>query len=172
MSNYYGQTTLQLAKSLQIVKPAAVPIPANKTLVCTAQFSAFMPDHLDLVAYFARHSALTMKMPCSQAIHMPTDIERWWTIKGPFVHAKKKEIFEKKTYHRVLQLFNSHPDTVASWVEYVNSKLPAGVDFKVETYTWHQLDATFPTTPNREPSFDEKVRARAKQLIQQLSQQK
>eukprot|EP00842_Homolaphlyctis_polyrhiza_P001165 jgi/Hompol1/2049/HPOL_002850-RA len=98
-----------------------------------------MPDHLDFVAYFARHSAHAMKMPVSDTIHLQTDVRKWWTNRGPFVHGKTKDVFERKTYRRLIQVFDSHPDTVKAWIKHVNESLPAGIDLKVDRWEWEPI---------------------------------
>jgi ribosomal protein S10 len=142
-----------------------------------------MADHLDLVAYFARYSATVMEMTCSPTIHGQTKWERWNVIKGPFVHAKTKEIFEQKTYERILQIYNAHPDAVDSLVDYVNKKLPPGIDFSIDKYTWHPLsfgkqllkqnNQNIDLHPSMQPkqllTFDQMVRNRADEIIKKLS---
>ncbi|KAJ3359637.1 Tryptophan--tRNA ligase, mitochondrial [Kappamyces sp. JEL0680] len=121
--------------------PPAIPEPpkSDGQLVCNAEFSGFMSDHLDFVAYFARYTAHQMEMPTGKVIHAPTNVQKWHTVKGPFVHAKSKEVFERQTHKRLLQIFDSHPETVKAWINYVNSSLPAGVDFKAERFEWNTL---------------------------------
>ena len=91
-----------------------------------------MPDHLDFAAYFARHSAHAMQLPCSEAMHLPIQTKRWYVIKGPFVHAKTKEVFEQKTHVRAVQIFDGDAGVVKEWIQYVRRNLPAGVDMEVE----------------------------------------
>ncbi|KAI8896756.1 hypothetical protein BC833DRAFT_596232 [Globomyces pollinis-pini] len=99
-----------------------------------------MPDHLDFVSYFARYSGQQMRMPTSEVIHLQTKVAKWHVNKGPFVHAKSKEVFERKTYRRLVQVFDTHPSTVSQWIKYVNENLPSGVDMQVERFEWKPLD--------------------------------
>jgi hypothetical protein len=55
------------------------------------------------------------------------------------VHAKTKEVFERKTYSRLIQVFDSHPDTVKQWIKYVNDNLPSGIDLKVSRFEWESI---------------------------------
>ncbi|KAJ3416189.1 mitochondrial 37S ribosomal protein rsm10 [Chytridiales sp. JEL 0842] len=121
-----------------------IPIPKPRTtpprLVANLEFSAFMPDHIDFVAYFATHAAHKRDIPTSEkVIHMPTEVKKWHVTKGPFVHDKSKEIFEMKTFKRLVQAFDADAKVVEDWVSYVNSSLPAGVELKVQKFEWETL---------------------------------
>ena len=99
-----------------------------------------MPDHIDFLAFFAIHTAKAMGIPCTQhAIHLPTIWKKWNVIKSPFIFAKTKEIFEEKVYRRVIQLFDADDVAVEEWANYLVSRLPDGVDAKVDKYEWTRL---------------------------------
>ncbi|KAL2920086.1 28S ribosomal protein S10, mitochondrial [Polyrhizophydium stewartii] len=158
-------------KSLD-VPPIAEPKRTHNQLVCNLELSGFMPDHLDFVAYFARHAAKALKMPTSDTIHLKTAINRWFTNKGPFVHAKTKEIFERKTYHRLIQAFDASPETITAWVKYVNESLPPGVDLKVERFEWEPLGfgkALPEPKIEGQKTHVEEVRERAAQYLAQFT---
>ncbi|KAL3900247.1 MAG: hypothetical protein SGCHY_001462, partial [Lobulomycetales sp.] len=123
------------------------PEPTHGILCADLRLSGFMPDHLDTLAYFARHSASVMRIPSSPVIHMPTDVKKWWLVKSPFVHAKSKEIFEKRTFTRTIQLYDAHPTSVRELVEYVKDRMPAGVDVAVDMYEY--VDPDTPSTEIR-----------------------
>jgi small subunit ribosomal protein S10 len=138
-----------------------------------------MDDHLDTVAYFARYSAHQMGLPCTPTIHLEPKLERWTVNKSPFVHARAKEAFERRTYHRVIQIHDGNLSVVNEWIDYVNSKLPAGVKMKVRTYDWHPIGQykessaqtihdSMVQKPTDGYTFDAKVRARAAEIVQQL----
>ena len=126
--------------SISQEKDEKYPKPTKDSqLVCNFQLSGFMGDHLDFVSYFSRKTAQQMGIPISKVIHLPTDTKKWHTVRGPFVHAKAKEVFEQKTHKRLLQAFDSHPETINAWVKYVNENLPHGVDLKVERFEWKPI---------------------------------
>ncbi|KAH6563187.1 hypothetical protein BASA50_000992 [Batrachochytrium salamandrivorans] len=136
--DYYSWHTLEFQETPRIL---VLPEPArsHNQLVCNLQLSGYMPDHLDFMAYFARYTAKAMGMPVSETIHLRTHVRRWHANKGPFVHAKTKEIFERKTYYRLVQVFDTHPDTVKAWATYINESLPAGIDLKVDRWEWEAV---------------------------------
>jgi ribosomal protein S10 len=121
--------------------PTEIPEPkaTHNRLVCKMVLQGFMDDHLNFVAYFARLAGHKMGMPTSQVIHLPTKTQKWHVNKGPFVHAKTKEVFERKTYSRLIQVFDSHPDTVKQWIKYVNDNLPSVIDLKVSRFEWESI---------------------------------
>ena len=125
------------------------------------ELSGYMPDHLDCVAYFARHSALAMKMPVSPPIHLESHVKKWNAIKGPFVHSKSREVFERITYKRLLQVFDSHPETVEAWVQYVNKLLPCGIDMKVDR--WESKPIGF----SKELTMDGNVKSHKQKILEQ-----
>jgi small subunit ribosomal protein S10 len=157
------------------------PVAKHKLLTCSVKFSGFMDDHLDTVAYFARYSAHQMGLPCTPTIHLEPKLERWTVNKSPFVHARAKEAFERRTYQRVIQIHDGNLSVVNEWIDYVNSKLPAGVKMNIRTYDWQPiafakestpetttLDASIVQKPTDGYTFDAKVRARAAEIIDQL----
>ncbi|KAJ1554965.1 mitochondrial 37S ribosomal protein rsm10 [Cladochytrium tenue] len=100
-----------------------------------------MPDHAEFVSYFARYAAHVRRIPTSERIiHLATKTEKWHVTRGPFVHDKTKDVFERKTYRRLIQLFNADDAVVDDWVSYVNSNLPAGIDMKVERFEWVEFE--------------------------------
>ncbi|KAJ3096433.1 mitochondrial 37S ribosomal protein rsm10 [Phlyctochytrium planicorne] len=122
--------------------PSTVTSDQSK-LVANIEVQGFMPDHLDFVGYFIRYSALARGLTVSsKVVHMPTKTLKWQVTRGPFVHDKSKEIFEQKTYRRLVQLFDASPSTVETFVGHVNSNLPSGVELHVERFDWCELNGT------------------------------
>ena len=118
-------------------------------------------------------------------------------VKSPFVHAKTKEIFEKRTFTRTLQLFDAHADTIRELSAYVNRLLPAGIDMRIEMFEWASVDNVLGAADGeialgrgtvgaeaeeegravgllgnaREGAFDAMVRTRADEILQQIQGQ-
>ncbi|KAJ3299774.1 mitochondrial 37S ribosomal protein rsm10 [Borealophlyctis nickersoniae] len=168
--SFYGIHDLELDGPLDIpVIPP--PTPPHHILTCTLELRGFMADHLDFVARFAQHMAHAMNLPCSDPIHLPNTIRRWFMNKGPFAHGKTKEIFERKTAHRVLQIFDGNKATVDAWVEYLRRNVPAGVEIKVDRYDWVEVPKLVdgkverPESKAVAPPFEDRVRALAQQYV-------
>ncbi|KAI9349426.1 ribosomal protein S10p/S20e-domain-containing protein, partial [Zopfochytrium polystomum] len=110
-------------------------------LAANLELEGFMPDHLNFVGYFAQRAAHLRKIATSErVIHLPTRTERWHVTRGPFVHDKTKDVFERKTYKRLIQAFNADKAAIDDWISYVNANLPAGVNLCVERFEWIQLE--------------------------------
>ncbi|KAJ3013621.1 mitochondrial 37S ribosomal protein rsm10 [Thoreauomyces humboldtii] len=162
---------------------------SNPTLTATLTLTTFMPDHLPLLLYFARHSAHCLSLPASEPIHFPVATKKFYVVKGPFVHGKSKEVFEEKKFAGAVQIFDGDTKAVADWVEYVKRNLPSGVDVAVERFTWESLDGpSGKTAPASAPSeaaaaaaaggatevdvvtkkvisFEDQVRSKAEELV-------
>ncbi|KAI8829175.1 hypothetical protein BJ741DRAFT_538838 [Chytriomyces cf. hyalinus JEL632] len=117
------------------------PLPSDPSLhfLCAKmEISSYMPDHADFVAYYAAHSAHKHGISTSDAVvHLQTNLERWHVTKGPFVHDKSKEVFERKTYRRLVQAFNADPASIQAWYKHVNKNLPAGINMTINTFEHH-----------------------------------
>jgi ribosomal protein S10 len=167
--------TIVNASNLQVPKiEHRQPLPTSK-LVCSLVLSAYMRDHLDFVSYFARHSASQMSLVTDPIIHLPTDWKQYSVLVSPFVHAKFKQIFEKKTHKRCIQVYDGHPETVRAWVDYVVKKMPAGIDVHVDQYQWVPLDYQPPEEPPRplrlseKKSFETLVKEKADEYLKKFS---
>ncbi|KAI9209399.1 ribosomal protein S10 domain-containing protein [Polychytrium aggregatum] len=173
--NAYGWQNISLPEPITI-PTVAEPEAKHNDLVCKLEFRGFMPDHLDFVSYFARYSAHVAGIPCDPVIHLRTNTQRWAVNKGPFVHAKTKELFERKTYKRLLQLYDASPETIELFVDYINKSLPAGVDMKVIHYEWQKLgfvsDWKLTAQEAEEVLFQDRVAAKSNELLAEMMKQK
>ncbi|KAI8905561.1 hypothetical protein EDD86DRAFT_211790 [Gorgonomyces haynaldii] len=137
-----GSTTyvhcLMLAPQELTLKPLKQQL--GKHLVASIKLSGYMPDHLDTVTYFALGSANKMEMP-TVVVSPLAETKRWYVNKGPFVHAKTKELFERVTHARVLQIYDTHLDNVKQLRDYISNNLPPGID--IELTTWEHVRPGF-----------------------------
>ena len=116
-----------------------IPVADGAKLVCNLEFQGFMDDHLNFVAFCAKLSAQKIGIPTSKIIHLPVDLKKFHTNKGPFVHAKTKEVFERRTFKRLIQAFDSHPDTINGWISFINDNLPSGINLKATRFEYQDL---------------------------------
>lgn len=117
-----------------------------------------------------------MRITTSPQINLPIKREIYNVIKGPFVHAKKKELFQENEHSVVLQLFDCEKSVIEAWMGYVSSKLPAGVKMEVDVFSWYkeipiqEVDARFDgALAVKELTFEEQVLLKKKNLIALLS---
>ncbi|KAG0164333.1 mitochondrial 37S ribosomal protein rsm10 [Apophysomyces sp. BC1034] len=113
--------------------------PTHDIPVCNLQMRGYLPQQLDFFADFARRAAFHMGMPCSGTVPLPTQTSRWTVIKSPFVHKKSQENFERKTHKRLLQIKDSHPDTVQRWLQYLTMNAPAGIGMRATTWEFEPM---------------------------------
>ncbi|KAJ3162226.1 mitochondrial 37S ribosomal protein rsm10 [Geranomyces variabilis] len=173
----YGWHTLEASAPFDIPAPT-IPKATHNNLVATLTLTTHMPDHLPLLLYFARHSAHCMSLPTSDPIHLPIDTKKYYVIKGPFVHAKTKEVFEEKKFSGVVQIFDGNLDAVKDWTDYVTRSMPSGVNVALETYAWETVAgspgaAAAGTAPESgakaQPAtmtFEDKVKAKAAEFLE------
>ncbi|RPD58294.1 hypothetical protein L227DRAFT_587265 [Lentinus tigrinus ALCF2SS1-6] len=116
-------------------------------------FRSYHPHTLDFFVHFASHTASALG-------------RRLWTVlRGPFVHKKSQENFERKTHKRVLKAWDAHPDVVNMLVQYLEKHIapwavPVGVgQKKMESVVGYmRLD---------EQVRAEKLKALSEQIVQQ-----
>lgn len=117
--------------------------PGDK-LVANIEFSGFMPDHLDFIAFVAKILTDKSSIPSSPIISKPTATKRINTLVSPFVHSKTKNVFEQKTFSRVLQIYDTHLQTVEQIAQSLISIMPPGINLRVEKFNYttiEQIDA-------------------------------
>ncbi|KAJ3043391.1 mitochondrial 37S ribosomal protein rsm10 [Rhizophlyctis rosea] len=182
----WGVHNLELPESLDIPAIPAPPHP-HQILTSTLTLHSHVPSTLDFLIYFSRHMAHAFSLPTGPIIHPTTSLKRWWMPKGPFVHAKTKEIFEEKKYARTIQTFDCDKSSILLWAEYIRSNLPAGVDMEIETYEWVELDrkprvvasdaveaeegaAEQERKKKLLPPFEEQIRKRREELLKEFAQ--
>ena len=145
----------------------AIPKPTHQHLVCNLILTGYMPDHLDFISYFASQSGYKMGLP-SHTIHLPSETKKWHVNKGPFVHAKTKEVFERQTHHRLIQVFDSNLKDVDVWVNYVNKNLPPGIDLKVTKWEWRPIGFGKDIQVTEMETFESKVLSIANHYLEKF----
>lgn len=109
-------------------------------LVAEIQFRAFETQDLDFFADFALRAAFYLKMPVTGVIPLPTRRERWTVIRSPFVHAKSKENFERRTHKRAIKVFDTNPEVVEIWLATLQKHSMPGVGVKANMYTREDIN--------------------------------
>ena len=64
-------------------------------------------------------------------IPLPTKINRFTVLRGPFVDKKSREQFEIRTHKRLIDIFEPTPQTVDALMKL---DLPAGVDVEIKAF--------------------------------------
>jgi small subunit ribosomal protein S10 len=73
----------------------------------------------------AQRSGATISGP----VPLPTELNRYCVIKGPFKDKDSREHFEIRTHNRLIDIYSPTPKTVDSLMRL---DLPAGVDIEIK----------------------------------------
>lgn len=112
---------------------------ADRELVCELQVRSFESDDLDFFVDFALRAAFYLKLPITGSVPLPTRRERWTVIRSPFVHAKSKENFERRTHKRLLKVYDANPEVVEVWLSTLRKHAMPGIGMKAHFYTFEEL---------------------------------
>ncbi|TFK51484.1 ribosomal protein S10, partial [Heliocybe sulcata] len=99
--------------------------------VALVHFRSYAPSILDLFVHFASHAASSLGIPISRPAKLPTQRSLWTVPRGPFVHKKAQENFERRVHKRVVKAWDADPTVVESWVRYLEKNALAGVGIRV-----------------------------------------
>lgn len=99
-------------------------------------------DHraLDLFAHFASHAAAALGIPFSTA-RLPTQRSLWTVPKGPFVHKKNQENFERRVHKRVMTAWDATDGAVETLLGYLGRYPQPGIGLRV--VRWRRVPLGF-----------------------------
>lgn len=115
-------------------KPSRYGIPS-----CQLQLRSYDIPSLTFFADFAMRAAFHLDLPARGPVPMPKKTERWTVPRGPFVHKKTQENFERITHKRMIKIMDGHPQVVERWLSYLNSNAMPGVGLKANTYSFDSI---------------------------------
>lgn len=102
-------------------------------------FKCFDPVNVEFFCDFALRAAYYLGLPATGPKPIKTKRERWTVIRAPFVHAKSKENFERKTHGRMIKIWDSNNEVIDLWLSYLKKNSVWGVGVKVNMYTQEPL---------------------------------
>jgi small subunit ribosomal protein S10 len=85
-------------------------------------------------------AAYYLGLPAKGPVPLPQITERWTVPRGPFVHKKSQENFERKTLRRLIQIQDGHPEVVQAWLAYLEKRAYYGIGMKANVWEWEALD--------------------------------
>jgi small subunit ribosomal protein S10 len=142
--------------------------------VAMLHFRSFLPPLLAQFTHFASHAASSLGIPISTVKSLPTQRSMWTVLKGPFVHKKKQENFERRVHKRAIKAWDADPEVVDRWVKYLQRHALAGVGMRVTR--WERAHVGIGRTRledvklqmNKSAQTDaEKVKALGQEIIRQ-----
>ncbi|OJA19364.1 hypothetical protein AZE42_00422 [Rhizopogon vesiculosus] len=140
--------------------------------VAQLQFRAYQHQFLDLYMHFVGHAAAALGIPISRPVYLPTQRSLWTVPRGPFVHKKSQENFERKVHKRAIKAWDADPEVVDRWVRYITRHAMPGVGLRVTQWKraplgigQQMVDSAVGQT--RLGSGADKVKALAEKIVQQ-----
>lgn len=112
-------------------------------LVCDLQLRAYDNENLDFFSDFILRAGFYLGAALTGPKPLPTKRERWTVIKAPFVFAKTKENFERRTHKRLIRVWDTNPEVVDLLLSYITKHSITGVGLKVNFYQKQGLDLNF-----------------------------
>ncbi|PKC76179.1 ribosomal protein S10 [Rhizophagus irregularis] len=120
------------------LEPQRIPQKHNIT-VCNIHFRSYILGPMDFFVDFARRTAFHLSIPCSGVVYLPTQTTRWTVPRGPFVHKKSQENFERKTHKRLLTFKDANKNVIDKLLLYLSKNCPPGIGMRVTRWEWEEL---------------------------------
>jgi small subunit ribosomal protein S10 len=114
--------------------------PTHGIPVCDLQMRSYSVRNLEFFADFAMRAAYYLGLPAKGPVPLPQITERWTVPRGPFVHKKSQENFERKTLRRLIQIQDGHPEVVQAWLAYLEKRAYYGIGMKANVWEWEEFD--------------------------------
>ncbi|EMR08730.1 ribosomal protein S10 [Pneumocystis murina B123] len=109
-------------------------------ITCSLQMRSFEVPRLAFFADFSMRVAYYLGLPASGPVPLPKRIERWTVPRGPFIHTKSKENFERITHKRLITIKDGHPRVVEIWLAYLKKHAMSGVGMKANVFHWEPME--------------------------------
>lgn len=108
--------------------------------VASLHFRSHHHHLLTFQTHFVLHSAYMLGIPVSNPVHLPTQRTLVTVLKSPFVHKKSMENWERRTYKRVVKVWDCRSDVLAGWLAYLERNAVAGVGMRITRWEWVGMD--------------------------------
>lgn len=119
---------------------------------------------------FAVQSANALQIPTSKPASLPTTTSLYTVIKGPFVHKKAQENFQRKTHRRVIKIFDADKEIIDLWLRYLRKNSIGGVGMKAQI--WERVEFGYAKRQGEslaEQVDGDKIEKAAEELVKELS---
>ncbi|KAJ1659480.1 mitochondrial 37S ribosomal protein rsm10 [Dispira simplex] len=121
------------------LQPAKSVPPTLGLVSCNLHLEAFSDHRIDFYTGFIRKVAQTMQIPCSNAVGLPTHVQKWTVLKSPFVHKGAQENFARLRIKRLLQIKDTQPQVLEPFIKYIQRNLPGGVGLRIHRFEYLSL---------------------------------
>ncbi|KAF8337336.1 ribosomal protein S10 domain-containing protein, partial [Cantharellus anzutake] len=109
--------------------------------VAILHIRAFHHELLTLFIHFSLHAAYALGMPVSRAVSLPTQRSLYTVLRGPFVHKKSQENFERVVHKRAIKVWDTDPDVLSKWIRYLEINMMPGIGIRV--VRWERAEVGF-----------------------------
>jgi hypothetical protein len=72
-------------------------------------------------------------------VPLPRMTERWTVPKSHFIFKKAQENFERITLRRLIQIRDGHPETVQTWLAFLQKHAYYGIGMKANVWEFSKL---------------------------------
>lgn len=128
-----------LTPSVGLTQPSTHPR-THSIPVATLHFRSHHHHLLTFQTHFVLHSAYMLGIPVSHPVHLPIQRTLVTVLKSPFVHKKSMENWERRTYKRVVKVWDVRADVLAGWLAYLERNAVAGVGMRITRWEWVGMD--------------------------------
>lgn len=91
-------------------------------------------DNLQFFCDFALRAGYALGIPLSKPASLPTRTSLWTVLKGPFVHKKSQENFQRRVHKRVIKVWDADIEVVDRWLHFLRIHSMGGVGMRAEIY--------------------------------------
>ncbi|KAM0684021.1 mitochondrial 37S ribosomal protein rsm10 [Mitosporidium daphniae] len=98
-------------------------------------------DKSALVNYaeFCHRVACLMSFGSSGPLALRYDVRKWSILRSPFVDKTSFKQYERRTYKRLVRVYNAHPSLHQKYLWYIQHHLPSAVEFSSTVYEYEPL---------------------------------
>ncbi|PWN36014.1 ribosomal protein S10, partial [Meira miltonrushii] len=91
-------------------------------------------EDLDFFSDFAIRAGYALGIPLSKVHSLKTTKSLWTVPKGPFVHKKSQENFERRTNRRLIKVWDADVEVVEKWLHFLRIHAMEGVGMRAEVF--------------------------------------
>jgi ribosomal protein S10 len=100
------------------------------------QIRGYYRPPVEFMADFCVRAAYYFGIPCTGPVPLPRKVDRWTVIKSPFTKKKVQEVFERRTFARLVTVKDAHPDVVEMWLSYCVRNQFFGTGMKAHIFSY------------------------------------
>lgn len=136
----YTQRPVPLNVQLTQLEPIKLPVKYGDLAAEVTVSSFYGPKDVQFISEFLMRAAFYLGIPARGPTPMPRQIKRWTVIRSPFVHAKSKENWERRTWRQQIKLYDANPEVIEIFLAIASKHRLASTGVHARTYTNESVD--------------------------------